>query len=336
MNRIPIVVAAPALVGTEALAQKLPQACPGGGILTVATEAPFAGYAFDLIKQAPFLVRHAALVRGEARWVVDLMGPSSPNRVYLPLEGQPVLVFESCKPRDCGDNPLYGALQGEGYGLVLFEQGRRRMVGDASGALGAAITTGAAGGACHAETSGCEPVPEGACQDDTGGGVTVTRRARQDDTGGDATVPPGGCQDGTRRAEPGCRQTGYPKVADRRKRLLRSTQSCLPPGSRRATPVGIHALSQGIKVLIHDRNLLRRTRFHKSVDVDAGDVGGLTDRDPMFAEQDQAVMEPQRPLDLVFVQKTGVVIGEINGDLHGGLAFVYRCAAQKYYISFNC
>lgn len=139
MNRIPIVVAALALVGTDALAQKPPQACPGGGILKVATEAPVAGRAFDLAKQAAFRVRHEALTRGEAKWVVELMGPSSPNRVYLGLEGVAVLVFESCKPRDCGDNPLYGALRGEDYGLALFEQGRRRGLGEVSGALGAAI-----------------------------------------------------------------------------------------------------------------------------------------------------------------------------------------------------
>lgn len=139
MNRvIPIGLVALTLAGADALAQRPPLACPGGGVLRVADEAPFAR-AFDLAQQAAFMARHAALTRGQAPWVAGLRGPSSPNRVYLPLEGEPVLVFESCKPRDCGDNQLYGALRGEGYGLVLFEQGRRRELGEVSGALGDAI-----------------------------------------------------------------------------------------------------------------------------------------------------------------------------------------------------
>ena len=146
-----------------ALSQRPTFDCPGGGRLEPAPAAPadaaLAGQrAFDLIRMPEFASRHWALVEGEAAWVRDLRGPSAANRFYFPPAGReggggtgPILVFDSCKPRDCGDNQLYGAFEmapgagvagigsGRGYGLRILENRVPRDLGNLSPAGRAAI-----------------------------------------------------------------------------------------------------------------------------------------------------------------------------------------------------
>lgn len=140
MNTVlPIALAALTLAASQALAQKPSFECPGG-MLRPTTAAPLAGRAFDLRDQPELMARHAALTRGEAPWVVDLQGPSSANRTYLSQDGgPPVVVFDSCKPHDCADHQLYGAIQEDRYGLVLLVRGQPRTLGDMTGTLRAAV-----------------------------------------------------------------------------------------------------------------------------------------------------------------------------------------------------
>lgn len=116
--------------------------CSQGGTLSRVT-TPLPDSPYELVHGKGLLAaRHAALLAGAPHWARELSGPAADNRLYTDPAGHKVLVFDSCKPHDCGDHRLYGARAMDTpaqYGVVLFEAGKRRVLGQFTAPMQAAI-----------------------------------------------------------------------------------------------------------------------------------------------------------------------------------------------------
>ena len=116
--------------------------CSQGGTLSRVT-TPLPDSPYELVHGKGLLAaRHAALLAGAPHWARELSGPAAYNRLYTDPAGHKVLVFDSCKPHDCGEQRLYGARAMDApaqYGVVLIEAGKRRVLGRFTAPMQAAM-----------------------------------------------------------------------------------------------------------------------------------------------------------------------------------------------------
>lgn len=105
--------------------------CLDGGGLVYAPQA-YKGIAFFVpINDPAFAAAHKSLTRAEGKWLKEISGPSSQNRLYVDKAGNRVLVLWFCKQGDCGAYSAYATfnLATQEYGIELTEVVRHRSIG---------------------------------------------------------------------------------------------------------------------------------------------------------------------------------------------------------------
>jgi hypothetical protein len=110
--------------------------CPGKGTMAY-PPMPYKGRSFFLLRSdARIKSAHDAITSGTPKWIHDLDGPSTDNRMYLAGDGSRILVFSVCLDHHCDSRSLVGTFNlasGE-YGLQIREQGKKRVLGSMSAA----------------------------------------------------------------------------------------------------------------------------------------------------------------------------------------------------------
>jgi hypothetical protein len=108
--------------------------CLGKGNL-IYPPKPYKGVPFFLPRNdAKIKTAHDSVTASEAKWIHDLDGPATNNRMYLDGAGHRILVFSVCLEHQCDTHSLSGAynLTSGEYGLQISEDGKKRVLGSLS------------------------------------------------------------------------------------------------------------------------------------------------------------------------------------------------------------
>lgn len=92
-----------------------------------------------------FRAAHDALTKKEEKWLKEMSGPASQNRLYVDRSGNRILVTAFCKQGDCGNYSAYGAfdMATNTYGIEVTEMLKRRTLGKIPEVSRAAMTCAA-------------------------------------------------------------------------------------------------------------------------------------------------------------------------------------------------
>lgn len=115
--------------------------CVSGSALAYAPD-PYKGISyFALAADQKLAAAHAKLTAKEQKWLQDLSGPSSQNRLYVDKSGNRALVLSICKQGNCGAQSAYAAfdLSSHEYGIELSENNKIRSIGTIGATSRAAI-----------------------------------------------------------------------------------------------------------------------------------------------------------------------------------------------------